>query len=80
MHGELFPSGSLAIHLANFNNPAGTGNSEPLKVGREADRTLYLNFRVYRLNGSPDRTLHYTVYSMKEPAEPEQEGKQAETA
>ncbi len=80
MHGELSPSGSLAIHLTNFNNPAGTGNSEPLKIGREDDRTLYLNFRVYRLGGSPDRTLHYTIYSVREPAEPEHEGKQAKTA
>jgi hypothetical protein len=59
MHGELTPSGSLTIHLSNFNNPVGTGSSEPL---------------------SPDRTLHYTIYSVREPAEPELEGKQAKTA
>ena len=80
MHGELTPSGALTIHLTNFNNPVGTGSSEPLRIGREGDQTLYLNFRVYRLGGSPDRTLHYTIYSVREPAEPEQEGKQAKTA
>jgi hypothetical protein len=57
MHGELTPSGGLTIHLSNFNNPVGTGSSEPLKIGREGDQNLYLNFRVYRLGGSPDRTL-----------------------
>jgi len=31
-----------------------------------------LNFRVYRLGGSPDRTLHYAIYSVREPAEPEE--------
>ena len=80
MHGELTPSGALTINLTNFNNPIGTGSSEPLRIGREGDQTLYLNFRVYGLGGSPDRTLHYTIYSVREPAEPEQEGKQAKTA
>jgi len=80
MHGELTPSARLTIHLTNFNNPVGTGSSEPLKIGREGDQTLYRNFRVYRLGGSPDRTLHYTIYSVREPAGPEEEGKQAKTA
>ncbi len=56
----------MAVHLTKFNAPAGTGNSEPLGIGRQGDRTIYLNLRVYRLADSPDRTLQFTVYSVRE--------------
>jgi len=65
MHAEVGASGSLVIRLTNFNSPIGTGSSSPLKIGQGSDgRRYYLNFRVYRLGDSPDRTLQYTVYSI----------------
>ncbi len=80
MRGELSSPGKLTVFLTNFNNPIGIGSSEPLKIGREADKTFYLNFRVYKLGDSPDRTLHYTVYSVKDPAKPEPEKRQTKSA
>jgi hypothetical protein len=51
----------LELELVNFNNPVGSGTTEPLLLGELDERELYLNFRVYALNGA-DRTLHYTFY------------------
>lgn len=80
MSAESSAPGRLTIHLTNFNSPIGIGSSEPLRIGREAERTLYLNFRIYKLGGSLDRTLHYTIYSVKDPARPVPENEQAKTA
>lgn len=51
----------LRITLSNFKNPLGTGNTEPIPIGKLQGRHLLLSYRVYDLQGS-DKTLHYTFY------------------
>ena len=55
----------LEIQLYNFNNPLGTGNTAPLEIGNIDGRVLFLNFRVYFLQGEGNKTIHYTWYLQK---------------
>lgn len=58
---NLIDTKSLHIIFYNFKSPLGTGNSEPVYLGTVAGRELYLNYRIYHLEGS-DKTLQYTFY------------------
>lgn len=56
----------LKLLMYNFNNPLGTGNTEPLCVGTLSERELLLQYRIFALgdgtNSSLGRTIHYTWY------------------
>ena len=56
---------SLRLIFKNFNNSLGTGNLKPLPLGFIRNKSLLLNYRIYALNGDPDKgevgkTFHYT--------------------
>ncbi|GAB4509061.1 MAG: hypothetical protein Tsb004_09020 [Allomuricauda sp.] len=55
----------ITLIFTNFNNSLGTGNVQPLPLGFLNNKTLYFNYRIYALNGEPDKgetgkTIHYT--------------------
>ena len=56
----------ITLIFTNFNNSLGTGNVKPLPLGfLDNNKTLYFNYRIYALNGEPDKgttgkTIHYT--------------------
>jgi hypothetical protein len=52
----------LEITLVNFNNSLGTGNTAPLLMGTLNNKKLYLNFRVYALTVTTNKTIHYSWY------------------
>jgi len=52
----------LEITLVNFNNSLGTGNTAPLLMGTLNNKKLYLNFRVYALTVTTNKTIHYCWY------------------
>ena len=52
----------LELLLTNFNSSLGTGNVAPLPVAKIDNRQVYLNFMVYSLNESSNKTVHYTWY------------------
>ena len=55
----------LKITILNSNNPLGTGNQKPLAVGTINGKPLFLNYRIYSLEGA-DKTLIYTFYTGEE--------------
>ncbi len=55
-------SQELEIHLINFNNSLGTGNTAPLLVGTLNNKRLYLNIRVHTLDVKTNKTIHYSWY------------------
>ena len=55
----------ITLIFTNFNNSLGTGNVKPLPLGFLNNKTLFFNYRIYALNGEPDKgksgkTIHYT--------------------
>jgi hypothetical protein len=55
----------ITLTFTNFNNSLGTGNVIPLPLGILNGKALFFNFRIYALNGEPDKgktgkTIHYT--------------------
>ena len=52
---------TLKLELVNFNNPLGTGNIQPLKIGEFDKRQLYLQLKVYH-QPKGDKLVHYTIY------------------
>lgn len=50
----------LTLPLYNFDNPLGSGTTQPLEVGTLAGRKLWLAFMVHALSSSGLRTVHYT--------------------
>ena len=58
--------GTLLMSLYNFDDRFGAGTIKPMRIGKFEDRRLYVQLRVYTLQGSPDKTLQYTVYTGEE--------------
>ena len=56
---------TLKITLINTASSLGTGNAEVLEIGHINGRRLYLNYRIYAINGISN-TIHYTFYLGKE--------------
>ena len=56
----------LRLTLCNFDGSFGAGTNKPMKIGKYDGRRLYLQLRVYSLEGSPDKTLQYTLYKGEE--------------
>lgn len=58
-HGER----KLELRLVNFDHELGTGNADPIEVGLLNEKPLFVNYRVYALQASKSRLLHYTFYT-----------------
>jgi hypothetical protein len=61
--------GTLQLNLYNFDDRFGAGTIKPMRIGKYEGRRLYIQLRVYTLQGSPDKTLQYTVYKGEEVSE-----------
>jgi hypothetical protein len=57
---------TISLTFFNFNNPLGSGSSEPINIGTYEDKFIYLSYRIYSLNEQSDKTLHYSFYLTKE--------------
>jgi hypothetical protein len=62
-------AGTLKLTLRNFDDRFGAGTIKPMRIGKYEGRRLYIQLRVYTLQGSPDKTLQYTLYKGEEVAE-----------
>lgn len=65
---------TMILTFVNFNNNLGTGNISPLKLGYINDKSLFLNYRIYALNGGDGgekagKTIHYTWLTKKKSKE-----------
>ena len=58
-------SKTIELVFTNFNNPIGTGNAVPLPFGKYENRTLFLNYRIYHMEGA-GKHIHYTWLLGKE--------------
>jgi len=63
--------GTLQLTLFNFDDRFGAGTIKPMRIGKYEGRRLYVQLRVYTLQGSPDKTLQYTVYKGEEVSDSE---------
>lgn len=54
----------IEIHCLNFNNPSGTGVSQPIDLATVGDKHLYLVFWVYALGGN-SKKIEY-IFLMEE--------------
>jgi hypothetical protein len=61
--------GTLQLTLYNFDDRFGAGTIKPMRIGKYEGHRLYIQLRVYTLQGSPDKTLQYTVYKGEEVTE-----------
>lgn len=61
--------GMLKLTLHNFDDRFGAGTIKPMRIGKYEGHRLYIQLRVYTLQGSPDKTLQYTLYRGEEVAE-----------
>ena len=61
----------LKLTLYNFDDRFGAGTIKPLRIGKYEGRRLYIQLRIYTLQGSPDKTLQYTLYRGEEAADGE---------
>jgi hypothetical protein len=61
--------GTLKLTLYNFDASFGAGTIKPMPIGKYEGKKLYIQFRVYALTDSPDKTLHYTIYKGEEVSE-----------
>jgi len=59
---------TLKLTLYNFDGSFGAGTNKPMKIGKYEGRRLYLQIRIYPLEGSADKTLVYTLYKGEEVA------------
>lgn len=57
---------TLVLTCYNFNNPIGSGTSQPVNIGTHGDQYVYVNFRVYSLSEDASKSVHYTVYLSEE--------------
>lgn len=66
---EYLSNKQLRLKFINFNNPLGTGNVVPMKLGRLNEKDLYFNFRVISFSGDKGvsgKTLYYTWMTKNE--------------
>ena len=61
-------SKNVTFFLKNFDNPLGSGLSEPLRVGLLGGRALYISFWIYTHGKAKTREIVYTFYQ-GEPAD-----------
>ncbi|MFS0689404.1 DUF6864 domain-containing function [Sporosarcina sp. 179-K 8C2 HS] len=53
---------TLSLILYNYNNPLGTGSTRPLKIADYQGKHIYLNYRIYSLSDTSDKTVQYSFY------------------
>lgn len=61
---------SITLLLYNFNNPLGTGNLKPVRLGKlggQPKRGLYVNFSAHLLDKNGLKIFHYTWLTIPEP-------------
>ncbi len=63
---DIIDGQTLSLEFHNYNNPLGTGSSKPLKIADYQGKHIYLNYRVYSLNDTADKTIHYSFYLSEE--------------
>ena len=56
---------TIELVFTNYNNPLGTGNNVPLPLGKHENRSLFLNYRIYNMEGA-GKHIHYTWLLGKE--------------
>jgi hypothetical protein len=62
---EKFGAKGVQLVFTNYNNSLGTGTVSPLKIGSFNKRELYINYRIYHLEGT-GKLIHYTWLLGKE--------------
>lgn len=66
MDFKVISNNELELLLTNFNSSLGIGNAAPLPLAKLNNKQVYLNFMVYALNDSDNKTMHYTWYLREE--------------
>lgn len=56
---ELFEKNGVKIIFTNYDNPLGSGNIDPIRIGTLGGKKLFLNYRIYPLEKSGSH-IHYT--------------------
>lgn len=49
----------------NFDGADGRGSAQPVLLGEADDLLVFFHFRVFRYGRTDDRTVHYTLYTVK---------------
>jgi hypothetical protein len=65
-NAERFGEKGVQITFTNYNNSMGIGNAVPIKVGKYNKRELFLNYRIYALEATAGKLVHYTWLLGKE--------------
>lgn len=60
---------TLKLVLKNFKNALGTGNVEPIHVGRHNNKNLFVMFRVYHLAEGMGKTLFFELLAKEKDGE-----------
>lgn len=68
MDYNVINNNELEVILTNFNHSLGAGNAAPLPLAKINNKQVYLNFVIYALNESSNKTVHYTWYLREEVA------------
>ncbi|MCB9677480.1 MAG: hypothetical protein H6737_20395 [Alphaproteobacteria bacterium] len=55
----------MRLECTNFDKADGRGSAQPVLVGEVGDTLVFLHFRVWLYGRTDDRTLHYTLFSVK---------------
>lgn len=63
---NIVDDATLKLVFTNVNNPLGIGNISPVNIGELDGRELYLNTRIYSIEGIKDKTVHYNIYLLNE--------------
>ncbi|MFT3934176.1 MAG: hypothetical protein QM726_11210 [Chitinophagaceae bacterium] len=66
MDFNVISNTELELILTNFTSSLGTGNLSPLPLAKIDNKQVYLNFVVYALNETSNKTIHYTWYKREE--------------
>lgn len=53
----------LRLHIFNSQNSTlGSGLLAPVHIGSLDEKDIFISFRIYSLDNSEQRTVHYTIY------------------
>ncbi|TVQ91876.1 MAG: hypothetical protein EA397_08220 [Deltaproteobacteria bacterium] len=59
---DVQPWGTI-ITLRNFREVSGRGSGQPVLLGEEGGRLVFLHFRVWHTGKTVDPMIHYTLFS-----------------
>ena len=60
---EVAGEHTLRIVFRNYNNPSGIYTRKPVFVGRIAQRSVWITYRISSFRRSPSKMVTYSVYS-----------------